>query len=107
MLEIIVIIFAIVTLIRGKFSLSKGRELLGWRARLCGCILLTHLGISFVAGVILGLTGNASPGLMLAIGFCSLITVVIVAMSIGSALYKGQMAELANANPSSPQIPGA
>jgi hypothetical protein len=101
MLEIIIIIYAIITLVRGKFSLSGKRELLGWRARVCGGILLLHLPISFAGGVILALTGNAESGWVFGMGFASLITVIIIAQITASILYKGQLAEAA---PPPPQV---
>lgn len=105
MLEIVVIIYGLVTLIRGKFSLTGQRTLLGWRARVCGGILLAHLLIAFTGGILLAMTGNATTGAAFGVSIASLITVMIVAHVVGSRLYKGQEAETQAMGPFPPPPP--
>lgn len=108
MLEIIVIIYGIVTIVRGRFSLTGGRELLGWRARLCGGILLTHLVISFCCGIVIGILGKADNMLLIfGTSILSLITVIVVSQITGGALFKGQLAEIQAKSIAAPVPPPA
>jgi len=93
MLEIVMLIVGFVTLVSGKMTLGKGRNLSGWRARICGAILCSHLAIVFCGGLISGLTGNAEivPHIILTLG--SMIFTVSLAVVIGNLLYKGQSDE--------------
>ncbi len=98
MLEIAILVYAVIVLIRGKFSLSSGREITGWRARLCGGILLGHLPLTFILGMLMGILGimkggDGEMGMALGLGFGSLVLVVVIALVTGNALYKGQVAE--------------
>lgn len=109
MVEIIALVFGIIILIRGKVGVGGGHELLGWRARVVGGILLSHLLISFIGGVILGIAsvskgnnGEVSTGAVLAISLSSLIIVGIAAFVTGKILYKGQVASEQKNDPHSP-----
>ena len=101
MLEIIVIIFGIVTLIRGKYPMGGGRELVGGRARIIGGILLAYLPVSFGIGVILAVMGEGevSKGAALAGSIVLLIITIVVAIFVAKALYKKQEAELGGSGP--------
>lgn len=100
MIELVVIIYAIVILVRGRVGVGKGRELLGGRARIVGGILLSHLIIAFVAGMVLAMIsmangngGEVGFGATLAVSFGSLILVITTAHFVGQSLYRKQEAE--------------
>jgi hypothetical protein len=61
--EIILLLFGIVTMIRGKFLLSRGREVRGAMARIIGLILVLPFPLSFmllfIASLILTVQGKA------------------------------------------------
>lgn len=54
MLEIAMLIFGIVTLVRGKFYVSKTRAAVGGPAYLAGVVLLLPLPLAFTGGFIYG-----------------------------------------------------
>jgi hypothetical protein len=59
-LEISMLIFGIVTLITGKFSLSRTKVIQGGVARIVGGIMVLPLPLAFGAGVIIGVAMGAS-----------------------------------------------
>lgn len=101
MLEIIVIIFGIVTLIRRKYPMGKGKELVGGRARIIGGILLAYLPLSLAAGLIYDLLsgGDAPRGTAMGISIALLIVTIVVAIILSKSLYKKQEAEAATPPP--------
>jgi hypothetical protein len=52
--EVALIIYGILAMVRGKFSVGKGRDVTGNRARILGFLCLTPLPFSFLLGVIVG-----------------------------------------------------
>jgi hypothetical protein len=52
--DIIMLIFGIITLVRGKFLLTRAKEVRGVPARIIGVILMLPLPLSFMAGLVLG-----------------------------------------------------
>jgi len=96
MLEIIVLVFAIIAMVRGKFSLGADKVLHGTRARITAGILLAHLPLSFMAGLLLAMTGNADlvqGGGAILIGLGLLIAIVVLTLIVGNILYKQQEAQ--------------
>ena len=91
MLEMIVIVVALVTLVRGKFSLGYHRVLSGWRARVCGGILLLHL-VFVGVGIVLSGMGVIDSTLLMGISIVSLVSVILGSAVMGNVLYKGQVA---------------
>jgi hypothetical protein len=53
MCEIIMLIFGIITLVRGRFLLTRVKEVRGWPARIIGVFLVAPFPISFLAGIVL------------------------------------------------------
>lgn len=53
MCEIVMLIFGIITLIRGRFLLFRTKEVRGWPARAIGVILILPMPASFSIGVLL------------------------------------------------------
>jgi hypothetical protein len=47
-------IYGLVALIRGQFSIGKGRVIKGWQARVLGAICLCMLPIAFAIGLVYG-----------------------------------------------------
>lgn len=93
MIEIIAIVMGLVTVIRGKFKLNKDKILYGWRARVCGGVLLCHIPIMVVGCVLLGATGSLDEFTPLILSFCSLATVITFSFVLGFSLYRGQAEE--------------
>ena len=54
MCEIVMLIFGIITLIRGRFLLLRTKEVLGWPARIVGLFLIMPFPLSFLTGMVLG-----------------------------------------------------
>lgn len=54
-LEIAMLIFGIIALVKGKFTLTKKKIVTGAAARIVGVILLMPLPLSFGVGVIMGI----------------------------------------------------
>ncbi len=54
MCEIAMLIFGIITLIRGRFLLTRAKEVRGWKARFIGLLLVMPFPLSFLIGMVLG-----------------------------------------------------
>lgn len=54
MCEILMLIFGIIALIRGRFLLTRAKEVRGWPARIIGVLLIMPFPMSFIAGMVLG-----------------------------------------------------
>ncbi len=95
MLEIFVIVYGIIVMVRGKSTMSKNQELLGWRARVIGAILLAYLPVSFGIGLVMGLSsgGNLNQGAVLGASVVVLILVLVAAYFVSKSLYRGQVEE--------------
>jgi hypothetical protein len=90
-LEIAMFIVGLISLITGKFVLSKGIILTGTPARIAGGIFMLPIPIALGAGFILGLTVGSD-----ATGIATVIEIVIVLACLGGGyLY-------ANANKPAP-----
>lgn len=59
-LEIGLLIWGIVTLIKGRLTVSKNKVVTGGRARLIGVIMLLPLPLAFIMGAIIGVTKAAN-----------------------------------------------
>lgn len=88
MLEIIVIIYGIVTIVRGRFSLTGGRGA-SRVARPTRGDPLTHLVISFCCGIVIGILGKADNMLLIfGTSILSLITVIVVSQITGGGAFQ-------------------
>jgi hypothetical protein len=54
MCEIIMLIFGIIALIRGRFLLTRVKEVRGWPARIIGVLLILPFPLGFLLGMVLG-----------------------------------------------------
>jgi hypothetical protein len=54
MCEILMLIFGIIALIRGRFLLTRVKEVRGWPARIIGILLIAPFPLSFLVGMVLG-----------------------------------------------------
>jgi len=96
MLEIFVIIYGLVAMVRGKFSLGGDKVLTGWRARVTAGVLLCYLPAAFLTGIILALIGRldlVEGGSAILFTIAWLVLTIIVTLIVGNMLYRGQVAE--------------
>lgn len=54
MCGIIMFIFGIIALVRGRFLLTRAKEVRGWPARIIGILLMAPFPLSFLVGIVLG-----------------------------------------------------
>ena len=54
MCEILMLIFGIIALVRGRFLLTRAKEVRGWPARIIGVLLIMPFPLSFLVGMVLG-----------------------------------------------------
>lgn len=54
MCQIIMLLFGIYTLIRGRFLLTRASEVRGWPARIIGLVLIAPWPLAFLIGMMLG-----------------------------------------------------
>jgi hypothetical protein len=54
MCEILMLIFGIITLSRGRFLSTRVKEVRGWPARIIGALLVIPFPLSFLLGMVLG-----------------------------------------------------
>jgi hypothetical protein len=102
--EIGLIIVGLLTLVRGKLNVGKGRELLGTRARILGAACLLPLPLSFALGlafgIYLGLSG-VDPNLIqtnyqwhfVGIELAVVVGTVVVLSILGGRWHAAQEAE--------------
>ena len=95
MLDIVVLVIAVIALISGKFQLGKSRVLRGWRARICGGMLLLHFAITFTIGLAMGMTDSFTEIAAIIVSITSMVLVIGASYVVGSMLYKAQQAESA------------
>jgi len=113
------LIVGIIALVRGRFKLSKNKEVTGGKARLVGLILLAPFPLAFCAGILLaiGSGGNIDPttALVVEVGlvFGGLITAIVVALAVAkppqapAATQYAGFAPPVNAPPTDPNNPYA
>ena len=119
MLQIGMFIVGIIALVRGRFKLSKNKEVTGGKARLVGLILLAPFPLAFCAGVLLAIAsgGNVEPSTALLVDvsltFGGLITAIVVALAVAkppqapAASLRSGFAPPVNAPPADPNNPYA
>jgi hypothetical protein len=112
MCEIIILIFGIITLIRGHFLLTRVKEVRGWPARIIGVLLILPFPLSFLVGLVLGATFVAmrkdigEARLEPAIRFIELGIVALCFFSaIGVALFFAQPVRKKKAKPADVAVP--
>lgn len=95
--EIALIIYGILAMFRGKFSIGKGRDVTGNKARLLGFICLIPLPLSFLFGLFIGLLsvilyGNSPTNIWLYTGIelIILLAVAVVVSVLGKEFYQQQ-----------------
>jgi len=89
MLQIAMLIFGIITLVRGKFYVSKTKAAVGGPAYLAGIVLLLPLPIAFTGGFIYGamMAAEGREVDFITVTICEVILVVvclIIAYTIGN-----------------------
>lgn len=96
MLEIFVIVYGLIAMVRGKFSLGGNKILFGWRARVTAGVLLSYLPLAFFSGLMIGIVAPhliESVGAGIGISIFWLLTIGLITLVVGNVLFKGQMAE--------------
>lgn len=114
MCEIVMLIFGIIALVRGRFAWTRGTEVYGWPARIAGLVLLTPWPLAFVVGMVLGAIFMAqgkevdSPEFKQTARVLGVIIVVacfILAIGIAKVYAKPIRKERYGENDDAPQIP--
>jgi hypothetical protein len=107
-IEIGLLIFGILALARGTFSVGKEKKVTGWRARVLGLICLTPFPVAITAGVAIGvmaaLNGQGEPDYRVLAGVEVVIVVAICVLVVvlSKAFYAQQRREAAASKPSHP-----
>ena len=94
--EIGLLLYGIYSLITGKYSVGKGRVLVGGKARILGFLCVLPLPIAFGAGIILGfffalvLNEPVSPLIATVVEILILVVIAVVVSLLGKRFYKEQ-----------------
>jgi hypothetical protein len=94
--EIALIIYGIYALVRGSFSLGKGRSVTGNKARILGLLCLVPLPLSFCAGAVIGVVSAIGGGavenfwLYTAAEFIILLMVIVIVSVLAKDFYDQQ-----------------
>lgn len=97
--EIGMLIYGLVALIGGRFSIGKNRYVLGWRARVLGGICMGPLPFAFCVGLGWGMFAMAYGGVLpnqfvlAGVEFAILIVFVILLTVLGNKFYASQQRE--------------
>jgi hypothetical protein len=104
--ELGLLLYGIFVLIKGQYSMGKGRKVTGRQARLLGGICLVPMPLSLIAGFVIGfvneaisasLTASQIKSLTIGIEVAILIAVVIVLTYFAKSFFKQQQAAIAKA----------
>jgi len=96
MLEIFVIVYGLIAMVRGKFSLGGDKVLFGWRARVTAGVMLCYLPLAFLTGVVLAVIDRLDlieGGGTIMFTIAWLLVIIVITLLVGNMLYKGQLAE--------------
>jgi hypothetical protein len=105
-IEIGLLIFGILALVRGTFSVGKEKKVTGWRARVLGLVCLTPFPVAITAGIVIGvmaaLNGQGEPDYRVLAGVEVVIVVVIcvTVLVLSKAFYAQQQREAVSQKPS-------
>jgi uncharacterized protein YacL len=97
--EIGLLFYGIYSLITGKFSIGKGRSVIGVKARILGAICVLPLPIAFSAGLVLGifyafmLNEPISPLISAVVEIIIIVAILIIVSFLGKKFYIDQEAE--------------
>ena len=111
MIALALLIYGIVAMVRGKFSLGKDKEIIGTRARILGAISCgvfpLSLAVGLSVGVLVGLRiiDMPSDGALMMIDFGSLIFVIVLLVVLSKRFYRQQQEELMQAEAASSHVP--
>ncbi len=92
LVEIAMLIYGIVILVKGKFSIGKGKILTDGRARLCGGILISPIPLIFLIALVLAflMPADTVRAVGTLIGIFITFVALILALVLGNILYKQQ-----------------
>lgn len=93
--EIALLLYGLYAIFKGRFSIGKGRDVTGGRARVLGVICLTPwpLGFleGFVIGFIYGVFADEPPNRVLIAGIeIAVIVIVVIVLSVLGRAFYGQ-----------------
>lgn len=86
MFEIAMLVMGAYALIAGKLG-SKTHQVVGWKARVIGIVMLTYLPLAFMLGIVVGIMKGASPSgddmdVVLIVGSIALLAVTAIIAGI-------------------------
>jgi hypothetical protein len=101
--EIGLLVFGIITLIRGQYGMGKGEKIVGAKARLLGAICLAPLPLSMIVGLAIGfsnpqaVSAGSFKWLIAGIEIAILVSTVIVLVVLSKKFYRQQESSAQNA----------
>ena len=100
--EIGLLVYGIIVLIRGRYSLGKGKTVTGSRARLLGAVCMAPIPLAMTAGFVIGFLNpdveiaGQLEGLIAGIEVAIIIGTVIALVVMARTFFKKQQANSAN-----------
>jgi uncharacterized membrane protein YeaQ/YmgE (transglycosylase-associated protein family) len=97
--EIGLLVFGLITLIRGQFNMGKDKKIVGPKARLLGIICLAPLLLSMIVGLLIGFSnpeavaGGQLKGITTGIEIGILIGALIILTLLSKNFYRRQAME--------------
>ena len=98
--EIGLLIYGIIAMIRGQYSMGKGKKVIGSKARFLAAVCMVPIPLSMIAGFLVGfvielfIPGSTSSGklsgMMAGIEAAILVCTIIALMILSKKLYKQQ-----------------
>jgi hypothetical protein len=92
------LIYGIIAMIRGQYSMGKGKKVIGSKARLLGSVCLAPMVLSMIVGMVVGflnpdaVVSGELKGLIAGIEIAILICTGIALMLLSKTFYKQQAA---------------
>jgi hypothetical protein len=100
--EIGLLVYGIIVLIRGRYSLGKGKTVSGSRARLLGAVCLAPIPLAMAAGFVIGFLNPEAQlagqlkGLIAGIEIAIIVGTVVALVLMAKTFFKQQAGEMAS-----------
>ena len=94
--QIGLLIYGIIAMIRGQYSMGKGRRVIGSKARLLGAVCSAPMPLSMIAGIVIGflnpdaVVAGELKGVIAGIEIAILTCTIIVLIRLSKTFYKQQ-----------------
>jgi hypothetical protein len=94
--QIGLLIYGIIAIIRGRYSMGKGKKVIGSKARLLGAVCLAPIPLSMIAGTAIGflnpdaVVAGELKGVIAGIEIAILICTIIALILLSKTFYKKQ-----------------